>query len=243
MSSPCVSIIVPTYNERENVPILLWLIHKTCSDAGIAYEVIVVDDASPDGTQQAVQQMGLLLAAASPPGRVLLTTRHAKLGLGTAYKHGLASASGKWVILMDADLSHHPKYIPTLLRVQRDSGADIVTGTRYVPPGGVSGWSWGRKFTSRGANVLASTLLGLSVSDLTGAYRLYRRALLATLLGGVRSKGYAFQMEMIATASARGAAIAEVPIVFVDRLYGESKLGASEYVMFVRDLLRLFVTL
>lgn len=129
------------------------------------------------------------------------------------------------------------------LQVQQRTGADIVTGTRYTPGGGVSGWNWKRKVTSRGANVLASTLLGLSVSDLTGAFRLYKRSVLEQLLHVVTSRGYAFQMEMIARASALGARIAEVPIVFVDRVYGESKLGRSEYTMFISGLVRLFFSL
>lgn len=111
-SNKC-SIIIPTYNERDNIAILLWLIEEACSKASIAYEVIIVDDASPDGTQQAVKQMQQVLGA----DKVLLRPRSAKLGLGTAYRHGLQYASGSWIILMDADLSHHPKYIPTLFKV------------------------------------------------------------------------------------------------------------------------------
>lgn len=238
-SSAKISIIVPTYNEAENIPILLWLIEETCSTHHISYEVIIVDDASPDGTQQVVRQMQQLLGSS----KVILQTRPAKLGLGTAYMHGLQFARGDWVILMDADLSHHPKYIPTFLDVQQQTSADIVTGTRYQQGGGVSGWNWKRKVTSRGANVLASALLGLQVSDLTGAYRLYRRSALDRLLASVTSKGYAFQMEMIARATASGARIAEVPIVFVDRVFGQSKLGRNEYTMFVSGLVRLFFTL
>jgi dolichol-phosphate mannosyltransferase len=234
-----ISIIVPTFNEAENVPILLWLIDEVCSTHRIPYEVVIVDDASPDRTQDAVRRMQQLLGSS----KVVLQTRPAKLGLGTAYMHGLQYARGDWVILMDADLSHHPKYIPTFLRVQQQTGADIVTGTRYQAGGGVFGWNWKRKLTSRGANVLASVLLGLTVTDLTGAYRLYRRSALDALLGSVTSKGYAFQMEMIARATALGASIAEVPIVFVDRVFGDSKLGRNEYTMFVSGLVRLFFTL
>lgn len=238
MTSKC-SIIIPTYNERDNVPIVLWLIDETCSKADIDYEVIVVDDASPDGTQEAVRQMQLLLGA----DRIKLQTRGGKLGLGTAYKHGLQYATGSWVMFMDADLSHHPKYIPNFFKVQQQTNADIVAGTRYTLGGGVSGWNWRRKLTSRGANVLASTILGLRVSDLTGAYRLYRRSVLEKLLPRVTSKGYAFQMEMIARATALHASIAEVPIVFVDRLYGESKLGRAEYLLFLKGLIHLFFSL
>jgi len=218
------------------LPIVLWLIDEACNQAGITYEVVIVDDASPDGTQVAVQQMQKLLG----PSKVKLQPRPSKLGLGTAYRHGLQYAQADWIILMDADLSHHPKYIPKLFQVQVETGADIVTGTRYTSGGGVSGWNWKRKLTSRGANILASQLLGLTVSDLTGAFRLYRRSVLQQLLSTVACKGYAFQMEMIARASSLGAKVAELPIVFVDRVYGQSKLGSSEYAEFAAGLFRLF---
>lgn len=239
MTSLDCSVIIPTFNERENIPIVLWLIEEACSKADISYEVVIVDDASPDGTQDAVKQMQQVMG----PDRIILQTRSGKLGLGTAYRHGLQYVRSDWVILMDADLSHHPKYIPQFFKVQQQTGADIVTGSRYIQGGGVSGWNWKRKLTSRGANILASTLLGLQVSDLTGAFRLYKRSVLEKLLRAVTSKGYAFQMEMIARAAASKASIAEVPIVFVDRVYGESKLGRSEYVMFIQGLLRLFFCL
>lgn len=177
------SIIVPTYNECENIPILLWMLHDTCSGAGIDYEVVVVDDNSPDGTQDAVRQVQAILGK----HRVLLQPRRAKLGLGSAYKHGLDHASGNWVFLMDADFSHHPKYIPSMIQQQRATSADIVASTRYRAGGGVAGWDLKRKLTSRGANVLASTLLGVAASDLTGAYRLYRRRALDLLLPQVRA--------------------------------------------------------
>jgi dolichol-phosphate mannosyltransferase len=187
------SIIVPTYNERENIGVLVWLIDEVCKANHISYEVVVVDDGSPDGTQQAVQQ----LQASFPQLPLLLVTRPRKLGLGTAYASGLTAARGSWVVLMDADLSHHPKYLPAFLARQAATGADIVAGSRYSPAGGVAGWSLGRKLTSRGANILAGQLLGATPRDLTGAYRLYRRELLEALLPAVGSKGYAFQMEMI----------------------------------------------
>jgi dolichol-phosphate mannosyltransferase len=170
-------------------------------------------------------------------------TRPSKLGLGTAYAAGLSAATGGWVLLMDADLSHHPRYIPALVSRQRATGADIVGGSRYLRGGGVAGWDLGRKVTSRGANVLARTLLGLSASDLTGAFRLYRRPTLAALLARCRCTGYAFQMEMMARAAAAGARVEEVPIVFVDRLYGASKLGPHEFAQFLAGLARLLVEL
>lgn len=233
------SVIVPTYNERENIPIITQLLTQTFATAGLDYELIIVDDNSPDGTQDVVKQLQKAYGA----DRILLLPRAGKLGLGTAYKHGLKHASGNWVFLMDADLSHHPKYIPDFIACQRAGNHDIVTGTRYAANGGVAGWSMGRKLTSRGANILASTLLGASVSDLTGSYRLYRRDKLESLLEKVIAKGYAFQMETIVRAEYAGCSVGEVPIVFVDRVFGSSKLGPNEFVIFLKGLARLFFSL
>eukprot|EP00897_Mesotaenium_endlicherianum_P008298 jgi/Mesen1/7497/ME000039S06720 len=196
----------------------------------VGFEIIVIDDNSPDGTQDVVRQLQRVYGEDT----VLLRPRPGKLGLGTAYVHGLKHASGEFVIIMDADLSHHPKYIPSFIRKQQETGADIVTGSRYIPGGGVHGWDLRRKMTSRGANVLSHTLLQPRVSDLTGSFRLYRKS--------VRSKGYVFQMDMIVRATRARYAIAEVPITFVDRVYGSSKLGGAEIVQFVKGLLWLFFT-
>ncbi|KXZ48592.1 hypothetical protein GPECTOR_26g495 [Gonium pectorale] len=233
------SIIVPTYNERENVGALLWILRAELAALAVSYEVVFVDDNSPDGTADAVRE----LQAAFGPELVHLVSRPGKQGLGSAYAAGLREANGEFVILMDADLSHHPKHLPAFISSQRASNADIVTGTRYRLGGGVAGWNLARKLTSRGANILASFLLGARTSDLTGAYRLYRRDVLADLLCRTRSRGYAFQMEVIVRAQYDGRRIEEVPIVFVDRLYGTSKLGVGEYVQFARGLLGLLLEL
>lgn len=202
-----------------------------------------MDDGSPDGTQEVVR--GLQKAYGSD--RVVLRPRPGKLGLGTAYAHGLVSARGRWVVLMDADLSHHPKYLPAMIaraRVPDRRGRlpDVVTGTRYGPGGGVAGWGLKRRLVSRGANVLAATLLQPGVSDLTGSYRLYKREVLAKIIPQVTSKGYAFQMEMAVRAVRDGHQIAEVPIVFVDRLYGESKLGKQEIITYLKGVVTLLLT-
>lgn len=175
--------------------------------------------------------------------RILLRPRAGKLGLGTAYIYGLQFASGDFIILMDADLSHHPKYIPSMIDKQALTGADIVSGTRYAPGGGVFGWSFKRKLTSRGANTLAQALLDPgNLSDLTGSFRLYRKAPLEILMRDVKSKGYAFQMEIAVRARRMGLTIAEVPIVFVDRVFGKSKLGGAEITMYLKGLINLFFT-
>jgi len=174
--------------------------------------------------------------------RILLRPRPGKLGLGTAYIHGLQHACGDYIIIMDADLSHHPKYIPEMIRKQAATGADIISGTRYAPGGGVYGWNFKRKLTSRGANTLAQALLQPGISDLTGSFRLYRKGCLQRLMRQCKSKGYAFQMEIAVRARRMGLSIGEVPIVFVDRVYGASKLGGAEIAMYLKGLAHLFFT-
>ncbi|XP_027075603.2 dolichol-phosphate mannosyltransferase subunit 1-like isoform X2 [Coffea arabica] len=230
------SIIIPTYNERLNIALLVYLIFKHLPN--VNFEIIVVDDGSPDGTQDIVKQ----LQSVYGEDRIPLRARPTKLGLGTAYIHGLKHASGNFVVIMDADLSHHPKYLPNFIKKQMETGADIVTGTRYVKGGGVHGWNLMRKLTSRGANVLAQTLLWPGVSDLTGSFRLYRKSVLEDVIGSCVSKGYVFQMEMIVRTTRKGYNIAEVPITFVDRVYGSSKLGGSEIVEYLKGLIYLLLT-
>lgn len=256
--------------------------NKNENNSSIDFEIIIIDDASPDGTADVVRR----LAKAFGNDRVLLRSRPGKLGLGTAYVFGLESAAGEFVILMDADLSHHPRHIPQMIEAQMQTGADVVSGTRYRGGGGICGWGTRRKVISRGANTLATLLLlppdlfggarslaasvlsklGLnrsrgggeggggeegsetyepvsSLSDLTGSFRLYRADLLKKLIPQVKSKGYAFQMEIAVRAARESQAVlAEVPIVFVDRLFGSSKLGGAEISLFIRGLLKLFFT-
>jgi dolichol-phosphate mannosyltransferase len=143
---------------------------------------------------------------------------------------------------MDADFSHHPKFIPEMIHVQAAKDYDIVTGTRYSgKDGGVYGWDLKRKLVSRGANLFADTVLRPGVSDLTGSFRLYKRAVLQKVIESTESKGYTFQMEMIVRAKAMGCTVAEVPITFVDRLYGESKLGSSEIAEYAIGVLILWM--
>lgn len=230
---PKYSIIIPTYNERENIPTLILLLVEQFGLLGLAFQVVVVDDNSPDGTQAVVKE----LQQQHGQYTIELVTRPRKLGLGSAYMHGLQYATGDFVILMDADLSHHPKYIPEFIKRQRETQCDIVTGTRYRKPGGIVGWRFHRKLISWGANTLASVLLRSSVSDLTGAFRLYKRGCLEKLLPLITSKGYAFQMEVVIRAQRLKLRIEEVPIVFVDRIHGVSKLGPSEFMLFLKGLL------
>ncbi|EPB71482.1 hypothetical protein ANCCEY_09419, partial [Ancylostoma ceylanicum] len=166
-------------------------------------QVIVIDDASPDGTQEVAER----LQKEYGEDKIILKPREGKLGLGTAYIHGLKYARGEFIILMDADLSHHPKFIPEMIELQKKENVgdslDIVTGTRYALGGGVCGWDVKRKTISKGANFLA-------------------------------------QMEMMFRASKAGYKIGEIPITFVDRFFGESKLGSQEIIGYVKGLLYLF---
>jgi len=200
------------------------------------WEIVIVDDGSPDGTQEVAKQ---LIKAYGP--RIILKTRTGKLGLGTAYVHGLQFATGNFVIIMDADFSHHPKFIPIMADIQRKGNYDIVTGTRYAGNGGVYGWDLKRKFVSRGANLFADTLLRPGVSDLTGSFRLYKKPVLEKVIKSTESKGYTFQMEMMVRAKAMGFTVAECPISFVDRVYGESKLGGDEIVEYAKGVINLFL--
>ena len=206
-----------------------------------------MDDSSPDGTLQVAEE--LKKSYSDGVLELSILSRKGKLGIGSAYVAGLKLAQGEKIVIMDADLSHHPKFIPQFLETQKAQNANVVSGTRYALGGGVAGWDWKRKLISHGANFLASFLLlsapfgfGKSFSDLTGSFRLYDREMLENILPNVKCKGYAFQMEILILANKRGAKLAEVPITFVDRIYGASKLGSNEILMYLEGLLNLFFT-
>uniref|UniRef100_A0AAQ4Q4H1 Dolichol-phosphate mannosyltransferase subunit 1 n=1 Tax=Gasterosteus aculeatus aculeatus TaxID=481459 RepID=A0AAQ4Q4H1_GASAC len=251
------SILLPTYNERENLPLIVWLLVKYLDEGGFNYEIIVIDDGSPDGTLQVAEQLQKIYGE----DKILLRPRAKKLGLGTAYIHGMRHATGNFIIIMDADLSHHPKFIPEFIQKQKEGDYDLVSGTRYHGNGGVYGWDLRRKLIrlllmsdlpfvlpspslvhSRGANFLSQVLLRPGASDLTGSFRLYKKEVLVCLVERCVSKGYVFQMEMIVRARQLNYSVGEVPISFVDRVYGESKLGGNEIVSFAKGLITLFAT-
>lgn len=241
------SIILPTYNERDNLPLITQFIHDTftlSNNQVINYEIIIVDDSSPDGTLDVAKQLqGIFTNPSTSLNSIHIVSRPGKMGLGSAYSAGLKVSSGHRIVLMDADMSHHPKYIIDMIAIMNETKVDIVSGTRYKHGGGVAGWDTKRKLTSCGANFLATTLLSTGgASDLTGSFRLYDRKALEQILPLVKSKGYAFQMEILIRANKAGLSIDEVPIVFVDRIYGESKLGANEIIMYLKGLINLFLT-
>ena len=225
-----VSIVVPTYNERQN---LSRLVDAVAQHLALPYEIIVVDDSSPDGTADLARDL-----ASKHPVRVL--SRPEKSGLGSAYRDGFAAAKGDLVFEMDADLSHDPRYLSALVEAALD-GADVVIGSRYVEGGRIVGWNWYRKLVSGVGNGLAKIVLALGVSDVTSGYRCYHRDA-AALLQDVRSDGYAFQVEALWLARRHGLVVREVPITFENRTVGKSKLGASEFVAYLETLFRLRLT-
>ncbi|HET7823948.1 MAG TPA: polyprenol monophosphomannose synthase [Anaeromyxobacter sp.] len=210
-------ICLPTYDERENLGPIVAAIHASVPDA----DVLVIDDGSPDGTGELADEI------AARDGRVKVMHRARKEGLGKAYLAGFAWALERTydlVLEMDADFSHDPRYLPTLLAKARE--ADLVLGSRYVPGGGTVNWGLGRKLISRGGSLYARTILGVPVRDLTGGFKCFRRAVLESIdLPSVECSGYAFQIELTWRALRKGFAVAEVPIVFTDRQVGRSKMS------------------
>ena len=216
---PAVWVILPTYNEADNIrPITAGIL-----EALPAATVLVVDDGSPDGTGRIADE----LAAADP--RVRVRHRTAKQGLGKAYLDGFGVAlngGASIVAQMDADFSHDPAVLPTLIAPIQDDEADLVIGSRYAPGGGVVDWGFGRRMLSRGGSLFARTVLGLRPSDLTGGFKAWRGSTLAAVpFDGVHAGGYVFQIEMTYRASRAGARVREVPITFRDRTVGQSKMS------------------
>ncbi|MBK6535615.1 MAG: polyprenol monophosphomannose synthase [Deltaproteobacteria bacterium] len=213
-----VLVITPTYNERENLHAFLDALFAVAPQV----DVLIVDDNSPDGTGALADEV----AARDP--RVHVRHRAGKLGLGTAYLEGFQWALAQnydVVFEMDTDLSHDPRYVPEFIRAI-EAGADVVIGSRNIPGGGVEGWGPGRHFVSKGGSVYARTILGLDVRDLTSGYKAFTRDALRRIdLGGVKSNGYSFQIELTYRAVLRGMRVAEVPILFVDRRAGASKMS------------------
>ena len=211
-------VIIPTYNEREN----LAPITAAVLAAESRVDILVVDDSSPDGTGQLADE----LAAGNPRIRVL--HRKKKEGLGRAYLEAFrwALAQGyRFVLEMDADFSHDPKYLPTLLDAA-EGGADLVLGSRYVSGGGTVNWGLLRRLISRGGSLYARSILGVRIRDLTGGFKCFSRKVLEGLdLEQVMSTGYGFQIELTYRALKKGFTVREVPIVFEDRRVGQSKMS------------------
>jgi dolichol-phosphate mannosyltransferase len=209
---------MPTYNEAENIDRVLRAVRTSLPDAGI----LVVDDGSPDGTAAMAEQLG------SELGRIDVLCRSAKSGLGSAYRAGFAWGLERgWdaFVEMDADLQHDPGALPDLV-APLAAGVDLVVGSRYVPGGSIPKWRWHRRLVSRGGNIYAAALLGLRIKDSTSGFRAYGASILRTIdLGVVRAEGYGFQIEMVRQVLDHGGRVVEVPIRFVERTEGESKMS------------------
>jgi dolichol-phosphate mannosyltransferase len=220
---PRTLIVTPTYNEKDNLPRFIDAVRSAWPEA----DLMVVDDNSPDGTG------ALADAIAAKDDHVKVMHRPGKLGLGTAYtqafQKGLAAGYDRF-FEMDADLSHDVRYLPAFIEAL-DDGADVVIGSRNIPGGGVEGWGIGRHFISKGGSLYSRTILGLGVKDLTSGYKAFtRRALEAIDIETVHSNGYSFQIEMTYRALRKGMRVKEVPIVFVDRTAGRSKMSRRIFV-------------
>ena len=209
--------MIPTFNERESLPHLIGMLMEV---PGV--RVLVVDDGSPDGTGEIADRL-----AATLPGRLDVMHRGRRGGLGSAYIEGMQRAltyQTDLVAQMDADLSHDVKYLPALIAAA--ATADLTIGSRYVPGGAVSNWPLRRRLLSRFANFYVRVVTGLSVKDATAGYRCWRRGTLLQLpLADLKSNGYSFQVEMLWETLRRGLTVVEVPIVFVERAQGRSKMN------------------
>ena len=217
-----VVVVIPTYNEVGNIGQVIAGVTAALPDACI----LVVDDNSPDGTADLVDQ----IAAELPerlPRFVKVHRRHSKDGLGAAYRDGFAVAlelGATICVQMDADLSHNPTYLPAIVSAV-DMGADAALGSRYIPGGRIENWPPLRHFLSRWGNRFAAGTLGLAINDATSGYRAYSRSILERMdFASVQAEGYGFQVEMSHRAVRCGGRIMEVPILFTDRVVGESKL-------------------
>lgn len=228
---PRTLVTLATYNERENLPRLIEAIHTSAPDV----DVLVIDDNSPDGTGQLADHL------ARRDGRIHVLHRPGKLGLGTATMDAFAWALQRdysMLLNMDADFSHHPRYIPALRRAM--GRCDVAIGSRYVPGGGVQGWGLKRRVMSTGINTYARLLLRLPVHDTSGAFRCYRLERLRGFdFAQVRSRGYSFQEEMLLHCRRLGCRFHEVPIVFEDRRFGSSKINHHEALSALWIILRL----
>ena len=226
-------IIIPTYNERQNIEPLFETIFTVSNDV----HILVVDDNSPDKTYELVAE----LQQSRYMDKVFLIRRAGKLGLGTAYVAGFKWALSHgydYIMEMDADFSHDPVYINDFLREIKN--ADLVIGSRYVPGGGVVNWDVGRKLISRGGSLYSRTILGLPLHDITGGYKCFRREVLESInLDSIKSNGYSFQVEMNYRTYLKGFRIKEVPIIFEDRRVGQSKMSRKIFLEAIMMVWRL----
>lgn len=227
-------VIIPTYNEKENIR----AITEAVLSLPVAFDVLVIDDGSPDGTAEIVRQL-----MEEHPGRINMIERSGKQGLGTAYLTGFKRAISdgyEYIFEMDADFSHNPEDLIKLRKACVEDGADVAVGSRYVTGVNVVNWPMGRVLMSYYASAYVRLVTGLPVRDTTAGFVCYTRRVLEALpLDNVRFKGYAFQIEMKFTAHKYGFVIKEVPIIFVNRVLGESKMSSGIFSEAVLGVIKL----
>ena len=216
-------VIIPTYNEKENIEAIIRAVMALEDN----FDILVIEDGSPDGTAEIVKR----LMAGDFKGRLHIIERTGKLGLGTAYITGFKWAIEQkydFIFEMDADFSHDPKDVPRLLKEVRDNGYDVAIGSRYITGVNVVNWPMGRVLMSYYASKYVQLVTGIPVNDTTAGFKCYRRQVLETIdLDAIRFKGYAFQIEMKFTAYKLGFKIKEVPVIFVNRELGTSKMSGG----------------
>ena len=231
--SDCI-VLIPTYNEKENIENII----RTVFSLEKSFHILIIDDGSPDGTAGIVKNLQKEF-----DGALHMVERQGKLGLGTAYIAGFKWALSRgynFVFEMDADFSHNPNDLPKLYNACAENGADVAIGSRYVSGVNVVNWPMGRVLMSYFASKYVKIVTGLSIHDTTAGFKCYRREVLETIdLDKIRFKGYAFQIEMKFTAWKCGFAIAEVPIVFVNRELGVSKMSGGIFSEAVLGVLKL----
>ncbi len=218
-------VVIPTYNEIDNIEVIL----KKVFDLQLELDILIVDDNSPDKTYAKVQE---LIDSREYGEKLHLIIRQKKEGLGKAYIEGFKWCLAReyaFIIEMDADLSHDPKYLPAFIENIKEY--DLVIGSRYVKGGGVVNWSLLRKFISFGGSTYARTILGISIKDVTGGFKCFRREVLEAIdLDNIMSAGYAFQIEMNYRTILKGFRVKEVPIIFEDRVAGKSKMSKKIFI-------------
>lgn len=235
LESLFLGIVIPTYNERENIINLLNALHEKLRDTGVGFKIIVVDDNSPDGTSKVVEEY------MKEKPNVSLIVRESKKGLGSAIMDGFRALIKDdrvtHIATMDADFSHRPEDLVRMLPKSRE--ADLVQGSRYVRGGQIMGWGIHRRVVSRTANLIARLLFGWDTRDYTSNFRIYSRRLIDEILAHKLDDSYDWVVESIALAKMKGFKVVEVPIVFINRERGSSKLGILDIVKWFSNVMRI----
>lgn len=231
-----IAIVIPTYNENDNIKILIPILQKILIKNNINGITIVIDDNSTDGTQETLNQFVKNL------NEIIVINRNLKLGIGSAYKEGFSkvlSLGCNGIIEMDADLSHDPEMVPIFVKLLED-GYDLVIGSRYIKGGSIIEWNFSRRIISEFSNKLAIKLLGLKVKDATSGFKAFSlKAIKNMNISSIKSNGYAFQIETVFLCESAGLRIKEIPIKFKNRKKGKSKLKFKEKLYFLLSILRL----